>query len=322
MVSSPEVDQIAPARLHSWAFLRRPGWLATILGGIAFALLCWLVLAPWQFGRNTERTTHNDAIHTALASAPVPVSQLLSPDREPLAEHAWRTVTAQGTFLPGQVFVRLRQDNAGNPASEVLARLRLTDGTLLLVDRGYVPDASSTGGAAPPGLPTGVVTLTGRIQPDQPDPSHRDPVDKDGNTLVYGIESVPRLAGLSGTKLQGFIQLKDGTPAALSEIGVPQTDDGPYLSYALQWCVFGGVALITVCFFLYREYTDPRPEYERNARAAGPPDARELTERPAAGEEPDRVAAGPAALPDRAPPPRTARRGRDSFDPSELYDSE
>ena len=66
--------------------------------------------------------------------------------------------------------VRLRQQN-GSGAAEVVVPFVLTDGTRILVDRGYIvhrrrlPPASSR---RP--VPAGQVTVTGRVSADQPDP--------------------------------------------------------------------------------------------------------------------------------------------------------
>ena len=40
--------------MKRWAFLLRPGWLALFVVVIAFAYLCFTVLAPWQLGKNTK----------------------------------------------------------------------------------------------------------------------------------------------------------------------------------------------------------------------------------------------------------------------------
>ena len=39
--------------MRRWAFLFRPQWLALFVVVIAFAWLCFTVLAPWQLGKNT-----------------------------------------------------------------------------------------------------------------------------------------------------------------------------------------------------------------------------------------------------------------------------
>ena len=75
---------------------------------------------------------------------------------------------------------------------------------------------------------------------------------------MVGIDSATLLGAAPGA-LTGFVQLSAGSPGVLIPIGVPDRDDGPYLSYALQWCVFGAVALLSVGFFAYRETSVPYP---------------------------------------------------------------
>ena len=69
----------------------------------------------------------------------VPVTDLLSTTGPPAQDVSWRVVTATGEFDPArQFYVRLRQDSAGQPVSEVIVPFRLASGQTLLVDRGYV----------------------------------------------------------------------------------------------------------------------------------------------------------------------------------------
>jgi len=241
--------------------LLQPGWISVILLAILFAGTCWAILAPWQFSRHTEREARNSAITSAVSNPAVPVTDLLSTTVEPDPSVAWKLVTATGTFAPDeQVFVRLRQLN-GRPAFEVVVPLVLTDGTRLLVDRGYVAAGMSTAGLDLPDLPTGQVTITGRTQQEQPYPSQRDAVLNEGRVEVYGI-STDRLRETGVPVLRGFVQLIVGSPGVLEEIGVPQLDSGPYLSYAYQWITFGAVALAAIGFFAYREVTDPLEDDE------------------------------------------------------------
>ncbi|MTD17318.1 SURF1 family protein [Nakamurella sp. YIM 132087] len=279
-----------PARApRRWAFLLRPGWIAAVIGAIVFGLACFVVLAPWQFDRHSEREAQNAAILAATTAAPVPVADLLSTGAEPTGAVQWRQVSATGVFEPeGQVFVRLRQDAAGNPASEVLVPFRLADGGVLLVDRGYMPDDQVRAGTPAPALPTGTVTITGRVQPDQPYPVPRPAVQENGHTLVYGIDSTVLLAGQDGA-LRGFVQLTADSPAVIAEIPVPQRDSGPFLSYALQWIAFGIIAILAIGYFVVREGTDPRGDDQEEDSAP---------------------------LIDRAPATRA------KFDRSQLYDQE
>ncbi len=257
------LDEGPPRR--RWSFLTSPSWIAIILVAIAFAGACFWILGPWQFGRNSERSAQNDAISAAMGRPAVPAGDLMSVDRDPASDAVWRLVTATGEFVPDhQAFARLRQNDEGEPVSHVVVPLRLSDGSWLLVDRGYVSFGSIRRGEALPELPAGQVTVTGRVRLTETDPLNRVPVQMEGRTEIYAID--PRIVGgagspmgeLAGAPVRGFVQLEDGSAGVLSPVGVPQVDAGPFLSYALQWLAFGAIALIGVGVFVYREATGSR----------------------------------------------------------------
>ena len=60
--------------MRRFAFLLRPGWLALFVVVIAFAYLCFTVLAPWQLGKNTKTSRENAQISRSLTADPVPVT--------------------------------------------------------------------------------------------------------------------------------------------------------------------------------------------------------------------------------------------------------
>ena len=60
-------------------FLLRPGWLAFIALVVGFAVACYALLAPWQFGREKQREAQERAIATADATPPVPLVELVPP---------------------------------------------------------------------------------------------------------------------------------------------------------------------------------------------------------------------------------------------------
>lgn len=287
--------QSAGARL---AFLRSPGWIAAVLAAIIGAALCYFVLAPWQFHRNAERSAENASISAAINDPAQPIEQRLPLGAGVPPAEVWQQATATGTFLADkQVVVRLRQDLAGQPASEVLVPLLLANGSVLLVDRGDIPIDQLAGGVPAPAPPAGTVTVVGRLQPYQPDPLNRPPQGTGERLEVYGI-SKTSIADLPGPVLGGFIQLVDGTPGVLNPISVPQIDSGPFLSYAWQWLSFGTMGLLALCYFIYREFTDPREPIDEDE------------EHPAVGTFTS-AATGPSQKPHRSK----------GFDRSSLYDA-
>ncbi|MBM9466965.1 SURF1 family cytochrome oxidase biogenesis protein [Nakamurella leprariae] len=300
----------APVRRGRWAFLRSPGWWAMIIGVLVFATACFTVLAPWQFDRHTARSAQNAAINAAVEAPVVPVTDLLAVGTEPAGSAIWRQVTATGQFEGEGAVIRLRQDSGGSPVSEWVVPFRLIDGpqagTVLLVDRGTVP-LGDLDQAAP--TPAGVVTVTGRVQADQTDPLDRPVEWQDGRLLARAIDSrtLPADLDVSGPVLAGYVQLHGDSPGVLTPIGLPQTDGGPFLSYALQWLAFGVIALIGMIVFIAREAFDPRPDDDRDDRPAAGPDGRQPAAAPPTGEE-------------RGSRPSGSRRAR--FDRSQLYDTD
>ena len=156
--------------MRRWAFLLRPGWLALFVVVIAFAYLCFTVLAPWQLGKNTKTSRENAQISHSLTADPVPVTTLLPQQDSSAPDDQWRQVTATGRYLPdAQVLARLRVVD-GEPAFEVLVPFAVDGGPTVLVDRGYVRpvQGSRVPPIAPP--PDGTVTITARLRDSEPVP--------------------------------------------------------------------------------------------------------------------------------------------------------
>ncbi|RSM37236.1 hypothetical protein DMA12_37375 [Amycolatopsis balhimycina DSM 5908] len=237
-------------------FLLRPGWLALTAVVFTFAICCFTLLAPWQFSRNAEREQQNSALTTSFTAAPVPLAQLLPPGSEPGQRTEWHLVSITGQYLPDkEVAARLRTVQ-GEGAYEVLTPLRTADGTVVLIDRGYVRLDSKSGMLpyAPP--PAGIVQVTARARADETDPKNRDAFADDstgGKLQSYVVDS--RVVARAG-KLDirpGYFQLDVGQPGVLDALPLPQTDSGPFLSYALQWIAFGTMALLGWLYFTVRE---------------------------------------------------------------------
>ncbi|MEV6874051.1 SURF1 family cytochrome oxidase biogenesis protein [Amycolatopsis sp. NPDC051128] len=237
-------------------FLLRPGWLALTAVVFTFAICCFTLLAPWQFSRNTEREQQNAALEASFTAAPVPLARLLPPGTVPGQYTEWHLVSITGQYLPDKEVVARLRTVQGEGAFEVLTPLRTTDGTVVLIDRGYVRLDSKSGllPYAPP--PAGTVQVTARVRADETDPKNRDAfadASTGGRLQSYVVDS--RVVARAG-KLDirpGYFQLDLGQPGVLGALPLPQTDSGPFLSYALQWIAFGTMALLGWLYFTVRE---------------------------------------------------------------------
>jgi cytochrome oxidase assembly protein ShyY1 len=237
-------------------FLLRPGWLALTAVVFTFAICCFTLLSPWQFSRNTEREQQNAALETSFTAAPVPLAQLLPPGSVPGRYTEWHLVTVTGRYLPDKEVVARLRTVQGEGAFEVLTPLRTSDGTIVLIDRGYVPLDSKSAVPPYPPPPAGTVQVTARVRADETDPKNRDAfadASTGGRLQSYVVDSrvVARAGGLDIRP--GYFQLDVGQPGVLGALPLPQTDSGPFLSYALQWIAFGAMALLGWLYFTVRE---------------------------------------------------------------------
>jgi cytochrome oxidase assembly protein ShyY1 len=251
--------------VRSVRFMLRPSWLALTAAVVLFAVACFTLLAPWQFRRDDERQARNDAVAESFHSPPVPLEQLLpDPTAEPPDLHEWRQVTLTGSYLADAEAVARLRTVQGEPAFEVLTPFRLSSGTVVLVDRGFVRPARGNPGGGPGNgrgnqvpdyaePPAGEVTVTGRLRRDEVDSERREAFDEGGHRQVYAVDSatVGRAAGL--TIRPGYVQLNSGQPGVLGALPLPRLDAGPHLSYALQWLAFGVMALIGWFLLMRRE---------------------------------------------------------------------
>jgi len=250
--------------VRRWAFLLRPQWLALYVVVIAFAYLCFTVLAPWQLGKNTKTTRENAQIARSLDADPVPVTSVLPDQASAAPDEQWQRVTATGRYLPdAQVLARLRLID-GDPAFEVLVPFAVDGGPTVLVDRGYVRPVA--GSQVPPidPPPAGTVTITARLRDPEAVARDRDPFQADGTQQVYSINT-GQIATLTGVPLAGsYLQLVDDQPGGLGVIPLPHLDSGPFLSYGIQWIAFGILAPAGVGYFVFSEL-----RVRRREKAAG-----------------------------------------------------
>lgn len=260
-----------PRWLRGLSFLLRPGWIVLALVVVAFAYLCFTVLAPWQLGKHSRTSQQNHQIEHSLTTPPVPLKTLLPQQNSAAPAEQWRQVSATGHYLADvQVLARLRVIDS-KPAFEVLAPFVVDGGPTVLVDRGYVRPLEGSRVPPIPRPPADTVTITARLRNSEPAAAGKDPFVGDGVRQVYSIDT-EQIAVLTKVPLAGsYLQLVDGQPGGLGVVGVPQLDAGPFLSYGIQWIAFGILAPIGVGYFAYSELRARRAEKQPAAPAAETP---------------------------------------------------
>ena len=235
----------------------RRWWLPLL--AIGMAILC-VRLGFWQLDRLEQRRAANDARTAGLAQVPVDVTEALA------GGDGYRPVRAEGTYDPARQLVLYGRPLDGRPGDHVLTPLVLEGGLRVLVDRGWVPTADDAERTAPPEAapPDGPVAVTGVLLPSEDvDPfGDQEPV---GATVVRAV-NLPALAAAGvDVATGGYVLLTTQDPAQELPVpaALPPVDEGPHLSYAIQWFTFAAIAVIGgVVVVRRRRQTGDQPTHE------------------------------------------------------------
>jgi cytochrome oxidase assembly protein ShyY1 len=248
--------------------LRR--WGGYIAFVIAFAIACGL-LSWWQWSRRADAVAEIQRVETNYDAAPVAVADVLDGLDDWDIGDEWVPVELHGRYLPeDQLLVRNRPFN-GASGFEVLVPLLLEDGRVFVVDRGWVPVGGSVEAPdAVPAVPEGDVTVVARLQAGEPElPGRTAPP---GQLATIHLPSVAELTGPETyTGAYGLLASEDPAPAEARPAAAakPAADEGPHLSYALQWIAFGILAFVGLFWAIRRERRIAAlPESERAAARA------------------------------------------------------
>lgn len=262
-MSDPE-NPYHPSGVRRWG-----AYLALVLVfAVACALLSW-----WQWARRAETIAEGTLVSRNFEAQPVAIDTLLPSLDSWRNGEEWRPVELHGEYLrEQQLLVRNRVYN-GNPGFEVLVPFRLDDGSVFVVDRGWLPigthqDAPDT----VPQSPGGEVTVIARLQQSEPVlPGRTAP---SGQIPEVNPETVARMSGTAGKTYTGAYGLLAGEtpapatrPAAVQE---PVADEGLHLSYALQWIAFGLLAFFGLFWAYRREKRINALPVEQQAAARAP----------------------------------------------------
>ncbi|MFJ3159642.1 SURF1 family cytochrome oxidase biogenesis protein [Streptomyces kanasensis] len=260
-----------------YRFLLSRQWV--ILTLVVLVLIPVMVeLGFWQFHRHERRVAQNALIADNLTAAPVPVTELTSPGHTVPRSDFWRRATATGTFDTAREVVVRRRTNADDRVGmHVLTPLVLTDGRVVLVNRGWVPAAPDQKSYPDvPPAPKGRVTVVGRLMADQTTDSSGI---KDLRGLpprqVMLINSEQQAERLGREVLGGYLELTEPAPPGDGPEPIPDPDHesiGSHMAYAVQWWLFAAGVPVGWVVLVRRERRDQAAAADGSGSAgpAGP----------------------------------------------------
>jgi surfeit locus 1 family protein len=251
---------------RDWGFARRPFWMFSHLFALT-VVSTFVFFGLWQLDRLGDRQQANELVEAR-------VDEVMQLDGAPVGsatELDYRAVTAQVTFVDPD-FVRVVNRSQGGVAGEyVVAIVELADGTPLAVNRGFVPANADV--VLDP-VPDGLTTVDGWL---------RATVERGWFGADDGGEGtrLPRL----DTERVGFRLGRELPSVWLQQapvddsarlatfpdpVPLPPIDDGPHLSYAVQWFTFATLGVLFYLALLWRRSRgDERVDVEPLADPVG-----------------------------------------------------
>lgn len=258
--------------MTGWTFALSRRWLGYLALVLVFAVAC-VGLSMWQLARRDEARQDIERVEQNWEAAPRPLTEVL-PDLSAFdPDDKWVRVTLTGTYLAEEELLARGRPLDGNPGFEQLVPFRLADGTVFVVDRGWLaPGNEQDLPDSTPAPPEGTVTVVVRLKAGEPTIAGRSaPV---GQVATINLPEIAALVGAPMyTGAYGLLDTEDPTAPRPVAVSKPVADEGPHLSYAFQWILFGLMAFVGLGWAVRQEYRirnadDPEERKRAEARRA------------------------------------------------------
>lgn len=243
---------------------RRPGPLAIIMVLALFAVL--MVLGTWQVKRLAWKESLLATISERMAANPVPLDDIIA-IKVRGGDIEYRQTRLDGHFLNDREQFFFATLN-GNSGYNVYTPFERPDGSMILVNRGFVPVDDKDPAKRPQGQLSGEVSITGLARDRlNGKPSSMLPDNDPGQNIFFwkDLDAMAANAGIdkSDSKLIDFFVDADATPnpGGLPVGGVTIIDmPNNHLQYAVTWYGLGLALLAVSGVILFRKPQEPDVE--------------------------------------------------------------
>jgi cytochrome oxidase assembly protein ShyY1 len=223
--------------VSGWRFLRSPRWAGYLALVIVFAIAC-CALGTWQLNRRAEALAEVARIDANYDADAIPVADALPDPTAFDVDQRWRVVALSGEYLADDEVVVRNRPFEGSSGFEVVTPLRLDDGSVFMVNRGWIAQDSDGRPSDFESPPAGHVEVEARLKAGEARIAGRTSTGIELATIDLD-ELAERVGEPSYTGAYGIL-VQDRADADEAPLAAarPVRDEGPHLSYALQWFVF------------------------------------------------------------------------------------
>ncbi len=221
--------------------LVRPRWiLVHIL--VAVLVTTMVFLGFWQMNRLNQKREFNATV-TQRTQVPTRDIQEALSETANVDDLEWRIVSATGRYLIDQEVTIINRSLDATAGYSPLTPLVLNDGSIVFVNRGFAPLNQDI-----PKLNDGEVTIVGFLRKTQTRGALGAIDSTDPTTTEFHRIDLELISQrLENESLPMYLQLIEQSPALTGDWPapalLPELDEGPHFSYAVQWWFFSLVAL-------------------------------------------------------------------------------
>ncbi len=233
----------------------RTGRRIAMLATLVVASILLIGLGSWQVQRLGWKRDLIARVEARVTAPPVE-----APGRElwagiSAASDEYRHVRLEGRFLHEAETLTQAVTDLG-PGYWVLTPLERADGTLVIVNRGFVPAERREPASRSAGQIAGPVSLSGLLRLTEPGGAFLRANDPAGNRWYSrDVAAIARARGLSDVApyfvdADAGSSVKDGPVGGLTQIAFRNN----HLVYALTWFALAALAIGATMFFLRSEF--------------------------------------------------------------------
>ncbi|WP_417811889.1 SURF1 family protein [Thalassospira alkalitolerans] len=214
---------------------------------VSLALVILIGLGSWQVDRLFWKQNLINERHTQAEKPPIAVPLTQTPD----SAMAFRSAFAEGRFLNDQEMHLMARTRRGNVGFHLITPLEQADGSVILINRGWVPQDYRDPATRPESVIEDVVRVTGVLR--LPQVKHWVQPENEPLKNQWFFVDVDAMAEDSGTELatRYYLELDETpVPGGLPIGGQAKVDlPNSHLQYAITW--YSLALSLIVIFVLY-----------------------------------------------------------------------
>ena len=231
-----------------------PRWILVHVS-VALLILLMVNLGFWQLNRLDAKKTRNESINAQIQRPAVDLSPTTAFDA---LGPEWSKVVLKGEYSSKDAITIINRSLDGAAGYNSAIPFITTNGQVVLVNRGFVPLATSN-----PPAPTGTLQVLGYVRQTQKRSAVGAIDSSSPDSTEFQRFDLPVIANATDSKLltNDYVQLIAENPASKESwpapVALPTLDEGSHLSYAFQWFFFTATALTGWIYVVRKKLREP-----------------------------------------------------------------